>query len=97
MAEYIEREKLINIIKERNGRVPDWIMECISDCPKAADVRPERHGRWTDTGINLHDRSGERGYQCNSCNDIYFVEPDEIVYYKFCPHCGAKMDEKGGD
>lgn len=59
-----------------------------------ADVRPERHGRWTDTSINLYDGSSERGYQCNVCKDIFFVEQSEIVYYKFCPHCSAKMDGK---
>lgn len=72
-------------------------IDMVENIPPAADVRPERHGRWTDTGINLYDGSSERGYQCNVCKDIFFVEQSEIAYYKFCPHCKAKMDGKDGE
>lgn len=105
MAEYIERIKLLKeLTKDRDdlhkmgitGMTLAAIKRAIRKTEEipTADVRPERHGRWTDTSINLYDGSSERGYQCNVCKDIFFVEQSEIVYYKFCPHCGAKMDGK---
>lgn len=86
MAEYIERETLINIIKERNGRVPEWIEECISGCPKVGDVRSERHGHW------IISSDGYYPY-CSECTK----EPPGREMTDWCPNCGAKMDGKDGD
>lgn len=57
----------------------------INEIP-AADVRPERHGKWK---IN---RDGYYPY-CSKCKE----EPESGVMSDFCPHCGAKMDGKDGD
>lgn len=81
MAEYIEREALISLIKARNGRVPNWINDCISDCP-TADARPERHGQWIE-----YD-----GYQvCSECGEEHAWDSYRATY---CEDCGAKMDGK---
>ena len=58
-------------------------MNAIDEMP-AADVAPVCHGRW-ETGY-FHDRV------CSCC-----THPDndlEERAHRFCPHCGAKMDEK---
>lgn len=51
---------------------------------KGEYARTARHGRW------LYD---EGDVVCSECDGIV---PGEIEYirYKFCPWCGAKMDEK---
>jgi len=100
MAEYIEREKLINIIKERNGRVPDWVEECISECPVVTNARPERHGHWIE----------EQDYQiCSECGEEHCWQDYRASYTKMTasqylkrlldelPHCGAKLDEEDGE
>ena len=46
-------------------------------CPNAVD--PVKHGHWT------RDKDG---YFCSVCG-LYFQYSDS----KYCPHCGARMDE----
>jgi len=87
MAEYIEREALISIIRERNSRVPSWIEECISDC-STIDVRPERHGGW------------DIDFYCNrvcSCCSYTDSNAVKVSASNYCPNCGAKMDGEDGD
>ena len=46
---------------------------------------PEKHGKW------MQDKAAEIQYRynCSECgNPIY----DKIRPYKYCPHCGARMD-----
>lgn len=60
----------------------------------AADVRLERHGEWDDS-------DGEHT-KCSICGYFAPIIPqyqDEPITWDapFCPHCGAKMDGKGGE
>ena len=52
----------------------------------AADVAPVAHGRWEFIDYYY----GEYSFRCSVCG----YEQDEKS--KFCPHCGAKMDESEG-
>lgn len=52
-----------------------------------------KHGHWTDNG-----HIGKRRW-CSVCGGIAFEEYDdyglaEVTETDYCPHCGAKMDEK---
>ena len=99
MAEYIEREKLLEIINSRIevlrkeygdfDEYTDGIDECIDrieDFP-AADVAPVRHGEWEIViGSN-----GKEYMVCTCCR----VSQDLTGVFSYCPNCGAKMD--GGD
>ena len=95
MAEYIEREKLIEHLKkdplfdlvERYG-----ITGVIESIPRA-DVRPVVRGKWIDMGDFI---------SCSSCNATHLKE-FESDYGKamrldartnFCPNCGADMREE---
>lgn len=87
MAEYIEREKLIEHLQkdplfelvERYG-----ITGVIESIP-AADVRPvvratwRRYSPFTDT------------YECSNCGEQVI---DEQFRTNFCPNCGADMREE---
>ena len=91
--EYIEREALQNkAFGEEHPTfydgqdIADWYEKCINETA-AADVAPIRHGRW-ETGY-FHDRV------CSCC-----LHPDNDINdypHSYCPHCGAKMDEKERD
>ena len=97
--EYIEREAIINKIVNTptvpsrqyykgnfvyadgvSGRQNE-IINYINEQP-AADVAPVKHGHW-NVGY-FHDRV------CSCCTHPSNNLDD--YPYKFCPHCGAKMD-----
>ena len=56
----------------------------IADFP-AANVEPVRHGRWIPAGVNYYTRIS----QCTNCCAKYDFRS------KYCPNCGARMDEEG--
>ena len=93
MAEYIEREDLLELYRmddpvlNKNGHVPlPVIRQNIMDIP-AADVSPVRHGRWND---------GDP--YCPICKKDKFRGLDAYVWADwkpyYCPNCGAKMASK---
>lgn len=51
-----------------------------------ADVQPVRHGRWKLVGADSRGRGGT--WICTDCNTCQPYVSD------YCPHCGAKMDDK---
>lgn len=54
---------------------------------KSADVAPVRHGRW----INCEwVESGFKFWRCSECNH----DDMNSRLHKYCPNCGAKMDEE---
>lgn len=101
MAEYIEKEKALNIfgdIPEGYGYYKPFTFpvsrttrEAITLFKKeinkitAADVAPVKHGRWVRKGSNWY---------CTECNRGYRIicGAPAAVTFEFCPNCGCKMD-----
>lgn len=97
MAEYIEKEALLNAICidrcERNYR---GICTCCDEAAlvkhfPTADAEPVKHGRWVMT---LYTTTSKRGrvisnkkFACSECG--YHNGRKRNNY---CPNCGAKMD-----
>ena len=94
MAEYIEREALIETTRETPftmsmcltveeckgmNRAREILADIFEILP-AADVAPVRHGRWIP--YNVKDCL----YVCSECHSL----PKDRTRY--CPNCGAKMD-----
>lgn len=84
MAEYIEREALIEDIDAAMdcagmGYVVGQTMKRYIKRQPAADVAPVRHGRWYDKGA-LSCRCSECGCKSNRESN-------------YCPNCGALMKE----
>ena len=87
VAEYIERESLINHVED----LPTWGADgnlldredVISSIENrlAADVAPVRHGRWIPQVV-----LGEKAWDCSECKTL------GSPHWKWCPVCGAKMD-----
>lgn len=102
MAEYIEREELIehlakNIVclNKDSEDCKEVMLDGIMRFEKS-DVEPVKHGEW------LNFCGDYSTAECNQCGELYEVSPDEKpndVYlelfkqeYRFCPNCGARMD-----
>ena len=50
----------------------------------APTIEP-KHGRWI--------KISERNYKCSVCEDWWAGDEEEIKTLKYCPNCGARMDE----
>ena len=100
MAEYIEREKALESVREKlliTDALPDGIpkdastftlasMQHSLESIPAADVRPVVRGRWIWT-VADDEYFGEY-WKCNFCGEHSYIG------YNFCPNCGADMREE---
>lgn len=99
MDEYIKREEAV----QQCSRFGDYTAWSISDgigSIQPADVAPVVHGK------NITKRHPVDEFICSECGivlvdyerlEIDEDDDDENLYeyeFKFCPNCGAKMDEK---
>ena len=90
MARYIDLDKLLASIDARNGRLPLWLAEIISEECEAADVAPVKHGHWIyknrtkliSTGVA---RTAEEG-------GAYVVKKHITVKVPYCSICGERGD-----
>ena len=96
MAEYIEREATIELLRRlgsrdyrrEKGTIQEAIkMVSFSEYTPAADVTPVRHGRWIERK-SFHAEGGIVA-KCSACQkDVQYLGNP----LNFCPNCGAKMD-----
>ena len=102
MAEYIERERTVELLRslgnreyrKEKGTIQDAIkMISYPEYTPAADVAPVVHGRWEWLGPNRLVTDCMCG-TCSACK----VRSKYIVNTMLCPNCGAKMygDRKEG-
>ena len=93
MAEYIERESLINHVED----LPTWgadgnlldredVIGSIEN-RLAADVVPVRHAMWEV----VVGSDGKEHMVCTGCRK----QQDLTGVFSYCPNCGCRMD--GGD
>ena len=84
MAEYIERSAAIEAAKHAwaKGLEPSQYIEALP----AADVAPVVHAEWVVCG------DGDNvPWMCSHCGKTT-AHKYKVMYGKYCPHCGAKMD-----
>ena len=85
MAEYIEREAAIEMLKrECSPKVCAYLSDEINLIP-AADVREVKRGKWTNRQKEPKHRAW---YTCSECKGMF----DYTWHY--CPNCGADMREE---
>lgn len=90
MAEYIEREKLIESIKNDCCELVYYSKKDAIDginAEPAADIAPVVHGRWIRGGYVF----GETEWKCSNCGETEWRTSCSRM--KYCMFCGAKMDE----
>ena len=97
MAEYIDRGKLVEFLKQVRRDLPHDSDEMILNLQQfvesksfvpSEDVEPVTHAEWEYDGT---DR------RCSNCGAI--VEEDEWFNHNwyYCYHCGAKLEEYKSD
>ena len=93
--EYIDLEETVTTLKRNSQKYFSSFhkgyvqaIEDLADIP-AAKVAPVRHGYWIE-------QCEESLYSCSACSTEWVTiegTPKENDM-DFCPHCGARMDEK---
>lgn len=92
MAEYIEREALINWAKEFYPNDKHFVSG-IMNAP-TADVTEVRHGKWIESEDDYY---GLYIIKCSLCREVWCFEVEDdvkLMNYNYCPNCGARMDGK---
>ncbi len=105
MAEYIEREALLETLKEfrlnetmskhltredcETARNAIERAQMVIECIPAADVAPVRHGRWQYNTDFYVWCCSECGKNPTKGTGVVTTAEKLPAY---CPHCGAKMD-----
>jgi DNA-directed RNA polymerase subunit RPC12/RpoP len=95
MADLVDREALKSAIFGLTvcpGYEREYISAmffAINNAP-SVDAEPVRHSRWRKAGL-------ERLYYCHDCGryaDMKYEGNLKVEnLYRYCPHCGAKMQE----
>ena len=93
MAEYIEREALLDEIRRIGGHgLSEWdtlgVRALVVRQP-TADVVEVRHGKWVRAINQKHSAKWSSKVACSVCRCKGYER------YNYCPNCGAKMDGKG--
>ena len=100
MAEYIEREATVKLLRSlgsrdyrrEKGTIQEAIkMVSFPEYTPAADVAPVRHGRWI---LEREPDGKPYCFHCSVCDDDFHYIGITVAY-DYCPNCGAKMD--GGE
>lgn len=72
-------------------------INCIQDIPhiydKTVDVQPVKRGRWEENAG--YGGWGDTIYQCSECNIEFTCETGIDIDWKYCPNCGARMEQEG--
>lgn len=93
MDEYIKREAAFNAITDLAGKAQTrsayeavWKSARALKKLPAADVAPVVHAEWVVCG------DGDNvPWMCSHCGKTT-AHKYKVIYGKYCPHCGAKMD-----
>lgn len=102
MAEYIERNSVVALLRERGLEAGEKIgpvfangifdaVRFLGSFP-AADVAPVRHGRWITWEEAGDSISSPDRYECSVCHDPAqrLCNGDDLLS-PYCPNCGADM------
>ena len=76
----------------------DEVAMAVENAP-TIDAEPVRHGRWAvREAMPMHDIKGNLSwgnwYVCTGCGFATTAIEGHITQYRYCPNCGAKMDEE---
>ena len=96
MAEYIEREALLDDLDEAAKKrgmgaiISDTLQRYVRRIP-AADVIPVRHGWW----LHSHYEDCSEHFEivkCSNCGCEAYLMAFYVRDGNYCPYCGARMD-----
>ena len=93
-------DALDNIKIPRNASWYPYYQQALTAVSKLPSAQPEQKtGEWI---YGEHDVAMCDGYRCNKCGffvpwDYRHKSIDYIKDYHFCPNCGTKMENYGGE
>ena len=102
MPDYIEREAVLEMLKQEcSPMVFAYLADLVNDIP-AADVRPVVRGKWEEVEVtwlaDIEDQPDAIASMfCPECkrfaNHVYHYG-DPTYGMNYCPNCGADMREE---
>ena len=63
------------------------LFDQIVDAQPTIDAEPVRHGKWIDRTIKVSAELTNIIHVCSVCEEM------AVGKYRYCPHCGARMDK----
>ena len=63
-------------------------LKALINMQPTVDAVPVRHGHWKE------DTGGYGFWLCSHCGFVSEASAADLLY-RYCPHCGARMDEEG--
>lgn len=98
MTRLIDKDMLIEILGEMQGLCDtkaaliqnSKIWQQVKDMP-TVDAVPVRHGKWLDDG-QYDNFFPHHEWRCSECGE--HVLEIGVPWFKYCPNCGARMDEE---
>lgn len=108
MARYIDAEKLGHLMYEnafkKDTDLQRWdngcwirykLFEQVVKRTPTEDVKPVKRAYWKEEPSYMEeDGSVEYHITCSNCNELYTIMGWQKGDYKYCPNCGAKMEEE---
>ena len=93
MSRYIDADALKEYIDCGHLRSPCEV--CFSeldvanliDAQPTVEAEPVRHGKWIDRTIKVSAELTNIIHVCSVCEEM------AVGKYRYCPHCGARMDK----
>ena len=97
MPRYIDIGDTVKTFKKLHGEEStllncynaDWIVSFLESQP-TADMVEVRHGHWIDEIRPMYGQIYAKWSVCELCSGVWLSN----MPYKYCPHCGAKIDGK---
>lgn len=68
----------------------DYVMDIIKEA-EVKDVAPVKHARWIE---NKTFEDYRIFLMCPCCTAVFGIDKTKKIMYRYCPNCGAKMDEE---
>lgn len=104
MARMIDADALIEkyivvIRKDADEKLKTEIAVLLKDIEEqpTIEAEPVRHGKWIETEENhgFDDEVRNKALACSVCKVAFRISDyEQIEDFRFCPNCGARMDEE---
>lgn len=98
MSDYIDRNEVLRLIKDRcclGAWEKMFLYDAIMEIP-VKDIARVQHERWDDSR-RLSFLDGTPAVRCTGCGACLTEDEYKKNVWNFCPVCGAKMDGRRAD
>ena len=87
MSRLIDAEKLKKPYAWWEDDERRTLFDQIVDAQPTVEAEPVRHGKWIDRTIKVSAELTNIIHVCSVCEEM------AVGKYRYCPHCGARMDK----